>query len=230
MKKLSFSIPFRKKKPELVETSTEPVSFFVVDDDAKLEASRILSKVKIPAIPSLHGLEKAYLFSDSWLRRLNKNNIQIVKKKNLSKEEAYQLNVTIFDHLLEQRNAIVGVIEKMVQPLIKNAAGVNIEIGEHNKRIAALERQVDEYQKMTDKIYGGSLQIPPIPHGKQPWGDSLRNASFEIIKIWQEDCRANVKKYRSMRDVSDEFFDNHIFIHETELTKDQLYWNVKRAN
>ena len=229
MKKLSFSIPFRKKKPESVETSTEPVSFFVVDDAAKLEASRILSKVKIPATPSLHGLEKAYLFSESFLRKLNKNNIQIVERKNLSKEEAYQLNVKIFDHLIEQRNAIIGVIEKMVQPLIKNAAGVNIQLGDHTKRISVLEDQVSELQEMLDKVYGRHPQIPPLPDGKMPWGDSLKKASEEIIKIYEADCKAEIRNYRTLRDASDDFYDRHRFTYKLKLTKDMLYENVKKA-
>ena len=95
MKSILQSLSLKKQQPEPDETIDESVSFVVVDDEAKLLASKMLSKVKIPVAPSLHGLEKAYIFGDMLRKKLVKNDIQIIAKKNLTKEEAYQQNINI---------------------------------------------------------------------------------------------------------------------------------------
>jgi hypothetical protein len=227
MKKIMFSYSFKKKQSDSVDNSKDQVSFIVVDDVAKLEASRAISKVKMPA--PLRAIEDAYVSSNSWLKKLSRNDIQIVQKKNLTKDEAYQQNVSIFNHLIEQRNAIVGVIESMVQPLINNAAKENIRQSIQDERIIILERQVLELTKMLNAVYGKSPGIPPLPGGKMPWGDSMKKAADEIIKIYDADAKAEKRNYRTLRDASDEFFDRYKFIYKPEYTKVMLYENVRKA-
>ena len=214
--------PF-KKKPE-------PVTFIVVDDEAMLAASKMMSKVKIPKAPSFRGLGKAYIIGNLILSKFKKSEIQIIEKKNLTKDEAYQQNVNIFKHLIEQRNAIKAIIEHMVQPLIKNVAGVNVELNDHNNRIVELERTVIKFQEMLFSSYVKAPVIPVLSEGKQPWKASMRDAAVEIINNFLADGNAEIKQYRHLRDASDDFYDRHQFDHKQNYTKDKLYANVKKEN
>jgi hypothetical protein len=230
MKSIFQSLSLKKQQPAPDEPISESVSFVVVDDEAKVQASKILSKVKIPVTPSLHALGEAYIFGN-WLRRkIEKNDIHIIEKKNLTKEEAYQQNVNIFQNLIAQRDALLGVVEHMVEPLIKNVAAVNIQQRRDNDRIILLERQVIELQAMIKSVYGKSPTIPKLPNGKMPWSRSIKDAANEIIKNYETDCKEEVRSFRSLRDASDEFFDGHVFTYKQDYSKEQLYENVKRAN
>ena len=223
MKKPSFSFSFGKKKPETVGTSAESISFFVTDDDAKLEASRLLSKVKIPA--SLHALEKAYLFGDRVRKKLDKNEIQVIQKKNITKEEAYQLNVTIFQHLIEQRDAILNIIGNMVQPAINNLAGVNIEIEILKAKNAEQDRQIKEMREMLDKIYG---KHPQISNVKKPWNASLKDASLKIIEDYKVDQKLlpELRTYIDLTDATNKFYNAHDFPNRPDIDAPSLYKNV----
>jgi hypothetical protein len=223
MKKFPLSQLLSKYMPKL----NEPLSLIVVDD-AEIEASEIFTKVKIPKTLSLHGMKKAYLFSNLILSKLKGTDIRIVEKKNLTKDEAYQLNVNIFQHLIDQRDAFVSLVQHMVQPLIENVAGVNIELSNQNKRVTELENQLKEYQKNLKAAFGKAPSIPPIPNSKQLWKASMVDASKEIIKNFRADKKANTKQYKDLRDASDEFFDLHEFKHKQDYTKDLLYANVKK--
>ncbi|MFA6468293.1 MAG: hypothetical protein WCW35_05295 [Bacteroidota bacterium] len=223
MKKPLFSFSFGKKKPNAVETSVEPISFFVTDDDAKLEASRLLSKVKIPA--SLHTLEKAYLFGNRVIRKLDINEIQVIQKKNLTKEEAYQLNVSIFQHLIEQRDAILNIIGNMVQPAINNLAGVNIEIEILKTKNAEQDRQIKEMREMLDKIYG---KHPQISNVKKPWNASLKDASIKIIEDYKVDQKLlpELRTYVDLTDATNKFYNAHDFPNRPDIDAPSLYKNV----
>ena len=176
------------------------------------------------------NIEKAYLYGEMLRRKLSKNKILVVKKNDLTKEEAYEINVEIFQRLIEQRDAIVGAIENMIQPLIRNVGGVNIELQRQKERIEYLENQVNELQEMFSSVYGKIPKMPRLPGGKKRWSRTLKEAAYEIIKHYEEDCKAEVRIYEHLRHASDDFFEQHIFIFKKDLTNDMLYENVKKAN
>ncbi len=226
MKKLSFSIPF-KKKTKVAEVSNKEVSFIVIDDAAKLEAAKILSKVKLPDSPSLHGLENAYVFADSLSSFFRKKSIRIVQNKKLTKEESYDLNVKTYEELIDQRNAIIGMAENM-KPIITNLAGVNIKVGDHDSRIIQLERQIDELQQMLRKVYGKAPKALLSPDKKLPWTQPLKDAAIMINKNYEDDSRKEIREYLNLRAASDQFYDQHEFVYKPNLDKPQLYDNVKK--
>jgi hypothetical protein len=224
MKKLTFAIPVQMRKAETVER----VTFYVVDDKAKLEASRILSKVKYPTAPSLHGLEKAYRNANAIRKRMEDTRIEIVQRKTLTKEEAYEKNVSAFHYLVEQRDAMIDIID-VVRPVIENVVDVNVELSHHRERISELECRIEELIELLNRVYGESPKKPLLKNGKELWCGTLREAALEIIKLYEIDNKAEVKQYRSLRNASDEYCDRHKFLHKPDLTKDMLYENVKKA-
>jgi hypothetical protein len=237
MKSFSIKSIFTSKQTEKSNMSSIPLTFYVVDDQSKEDAKRALSKVKIPNAPSLHALEKVYTVGDSFLKILKGNDIKITKNKNITKEEAYRQNLNIFQHLIEQRDAIVAVIEKMVQPLTKEVAEVKIEQSEHSIRIRELENQLqdtsqklDDFQRMFTKLYGASPIIPSVQGGKHPWAGQLQQAADKIIERYEKDGHAEIKQYSCLKDASDEFYDQYMFINKPKLTKPQLYENVKKVH
>ncbi len=220
--------PFSKKSNDEDDKQGKDVSFVVVDDVAKYDASKTLSKVKLPEIPALHALGEALVYGDSLVNALRKNSIRVVKNKKLSKEEAYQLNVHTYEELIEQRKAIIGMAENMVKPMIKNLASVNIKVGDHDSRIEILERQMEEYDRMFRKVYGKSPKALLSPNKKIPWTQPLKDAAIMINKNYEDDSRKEIREYLNLRAASDQFYDQHEFIYKPNLDKPQLYDNVKK--
>ena len=230
--KHSFLSKLFKNKVEKDEAeTTEALTFVVTDAVSQDEASKILVRYKIPT-PAFHSLEKAYVFGDGLRRKLKKNEIHVVKK-NLTKEEAYQLNVGVYNRLLEQRNAIIGIIENILHPLIKDVAGVKIGHGELEERIRDLEkqkadqdRQIKELQNLFSGVHGKLPQDAQPFHIKKEWKLPLKDAALKIISIYKEDEISAERKYFQVRQVSDEFYDQYDFVYKRRLDKEQLYKNV----
>jgi hypothetical protein len=224
MKKSPLASLFTKK---MISSS---VGLIVPDNESKTEALQILSEFTNSTGSSLKAIEKAYIFGNKLLQKINSNDIQVIEKKNLSKEETYLLNVRTFEHLISQRDAIVSVIENMVQPLMKNVATNTIELNQQSEKILELEYQVNELQRMMSRVYGKAPNIPLLPGNKKIWNANLNEAAKEIVKKYEQDQEhlPKTRKWSYLREASDEFFQSHFFPKRPDSTPDSLYENVKK--
>jgi hypothetical protein len=175
-------------------------------------------------------LETAYTITETLLRRFRKNDVRIVEKKGLSKDEAYKANEQTFKKLLDDRNSIVELIAEVLQPVIGVVGQNAISIEDLNDRLEKYERRLAELETMMKGVYGKAPTVPPLPGGKQPWSSTLKEAAQEVISEYQIDSLSKVRQFRSLRDASDQFFEKHKFVHKPDnFTKEGFYENVKKA-
>ena len=68
-----------------------------------------------------------------------------------------------------------------------------------------------------------------LSDGKIPWHSSLKAAAEEVIKNYDKDYQNSSRQYGSLRDASNDFFDQHSFVRDPNETKDMLYANVRKV-
>lgn len=219
---------FREELKNGVLSGNERIEFIVPDADVKEAASRALDRVRIPETPHLKALGEAYVAGDRIVRSLNPREIKVVERRGLSRDDAYRANEQTIRRLVEHRDAIVAVVEKMVNPLIRVVGNISIGQQSQFKKLAEYEKRITELERMMAEVYGRAPVVPPLPGGKAVWGSTLKEAAAQIMREYDEDCRSNNRRFRSLRDASDDFHRRHLFVHKPNLTSDQLYENVKK--
>jgi hypothetical protein len=196
--------------------------------DSKLDASITISKMDIPKTPQLEILEKAYSIGDELIETLSKKIIDDKKKGKVKK--SFGESGRIFEEIIKQRSVIVSIIEKMVQPTINVTGDHSLQLNKLWNILFELDKRIQKLEETMKNVYGSSPNISLLKDGKIPWHDTMKAAAEEIIEAYQGDEKNSIKLYRSLRDASDEYYEQHIFIRNPDLTKDMLYENVKKAN
>lgn len=181
---------------------------------------------------SIKVLEKAFLNGNMICKKLNNNEMHVIEKKTMNEEELYRLNIHIFRHLQKQSNAIVAIIQNIVHPILRNDISISSEIQKHCEKIHYLEHQVTDLQEISNTHYDKTIRQEPLPEEQAPWSGQIKDAAIIIIKRFEADCKNQIKRYRSLREVSDIFFDCHDFKNKPKLlyTKSMFYENVKKAH
>lgn len=204
-------------------------SVFVVPDLAtQAAASDALARVRLPGVPELKTLGKAQTVGERLLRKLNRRPIKIVERPGISRDEAYSQNSKTLKLLVEQRDALTVVIADMVQPVISVVTGHSKKIDELLKEHERLEERVRQLEEMMRAAFG-KVPEPQRPPGKMLWRGQLQEAAKLVREMYNEDLSKSEPNYRDLRDASDNFFDNHVFVHKPDLTRLQFYDNVKKA-
>jgi len=221
----------KPKNPQIV--LHERIAFVVPDRESHITASKAIVKVRIPIVPALKTLDKAFVLGDSLLRTLNPKSIKIVEWEGLSKEEAYQANENTVRKLVEQRDAIAIVVEKVVQPLLQVVADLSIHQQGLYCKLAEQEKRIKELELMMREVYGCAPVIPKLPGGKKTFGGKMYEAADEVLRLYAEDSKLppGERRWKSETQASDSFFESHVLLNYPLATKENLHWNVaKRKN
>jgi hypothetical protein len=205
------------------------ISFALPDKNASEAALKQISKVGLPSVAQMQTLQSAYSVGDALIERLTKK-ISIDKQNGKIQPDSYRETGRIYEELLEQRNIVADVIEKMVQPTINVVGDISIRESEQWDMLYAMDKRLFKLEQTMKMVYGKTPSVSAFTDGKIPWYSSMKKAAEEIISLYQNDSRNSSQMYRSLRDASDEYFDSHTFVYKPDLTKDMLYENVKKSN
>lgn len=222
-------LKFRYRFRTRVSSKDPGITFVVPDRESCTSAKRALSRVQIPKKPRLRMLRNAYSFGDSLVDRL-RGKIKIVEQKGIPKEDTYRANESILNELVELRNLTAESIEMNMQPAINVVGELSIQCNEMWKRFERLEKRIRQVDAMMLGVYGKAPMVPGLPGGKRLWGKTVKKAVDEVIRECQTDFTTSGILHRSLREISDEFFDNHTFIRMPHLEKSAFYESVKKAN
>ena len=227
---MDFTQNIKKYFPAPTEDQDNSLPFIVKDKESFTKATDALVTAGLIAFPPLFILKMVHTIGTKIAKKYRTPIIDVIEKKRLTFEQTYDENVKMLYGLLDQRSAIVEVIEKMINPLIYNQADLELKQEYNNRRLHECEMKILAMEEMLKKVYGKSPSIQPLPIEKESWKASMVEASKEIIKTFRAAKKANTKQYKDLRDASDEFFDQHEFKHKQGYTKDLLYANVKKEN
>jgi hypothetical protein len=178
----------------------------------------------LPTIDTIAIRQKAtYYIGELFKRKLRK-----IEKE--PRPEGNNKNISIVNEYHDQKNEIAGVIDDIIEPLLQKQADIELRQNRHSVLLHKNEKENSIFRK----LFKTALKDPPIilspTNDKIQWSKSFKDAANEIIKNYKNDLKADFKKYRSLRDASDEFFESHYFTHRPNYTSEQLYENVKQAN
>jgi hypothetical protein len=205
------------------------VSFVVPDRRSVVRASQAQLPGRVPRAPQLRKLDDALLFGERLLGRLRQKPVQIVEQQGISLEEAYRANERTYEELVEQRNNLVGVIEKMLQPTINVVQEHSKELEDRCETLENHEGRIKVMETMMRAVFGKAPDNPRNQATREVWQGSLHEAAAQVTTEYRTDNGSSKPRFRSLRDASDCFVDTHIFLHKPRLTKDQFYENVKKA-
>ena len=204
------------------------VTFYVSDDAAAARASGALSRVKVPLLPQLKTMRAAAKAGESLMVNLSRE-INIVKKIDASSEDLRRQNQQILDQLCKNKEYLVQVIDRMINPMNSVVTDVVVDLADLKRQVLIIQSQMRFFEIQMKEGFDSVKSNPSQESANIPWMGTLKEAGIEVCELYRVDEGSEIKKYRNLRDASNEFFHSHVFVYEPQTTNDSLYENVKKA-